>query len=140
MRSLRTTASHLQLQQRNLTYLTLKPPSPSASPLRSFHLISRNHTHPSPKLINKTYSTHPNTRTTPKPTSQPPGVEPPVFDLNALGIKGPVKVVVIVVVCVLGTVETVFWIKVGWRWWMGEGDGQVKEDGDGEMENGREVR
>lgn len=40
------------------------------------------------------------------------------------------KVVVIAVVCVLGTIETVFWIKVGWRWWNGESvDVEADEEG-----------
>lgn len=37
-----------------------------------------------------------------------------------MGIKGPVKIVVIVVVCILATIETAFYIKVGLRWWNGE--------------------
>lgn len=37
---------------------------------------------------------------------------------------------VIAVICVLGTVETVFWIKVGWRWWKGESQDDRVGDGD----------
>lgn len=51
-------------------------------------------------------------------------VEVPVFDFKSLGLKGPVKVVVITVICILSTIETAFWVKVGWRWWNGESEDQ----------------
>ncbi|KAI0119868.1 hypothetical protein GGR51DRAFT_4 [Nemania sp. FL0031] len=39
-----------------------------------------------------------------------------------LGMNRITKFVVYAVICVLGTMETIFWCKVLWRWWTGEGD------------------
>lgn len=117
-------------QRRQLTLLT-HPTSTSLSLFHSSHAISQlqgSLSKPTTRLYNTNTNNSPANKPNPKP--QPSNIEPPVFEFKSLGLKGPVKVVVIAVVCVLGTIETIFWVKVGWRWWNGESvDVEVDEEG-----------
>ncbi|KAI1498531.1 hypothetical protein F5X99DRAFT_411945 [Biscogniauxia marginata] len=57
-------------------------------------------------------------------SGQPAGGAPgsDEFSLKGLGMTRGVKIVVYTVVGVLGTMETVFWTKVLWRWWTNKGE------------------
>jgi len=48
--------------------------------------------------------------------------------LDDLGMSRNAKIVVVGVVGVLGTIESYFWMRVGWRWIFGSGteDGEVE--------------
>jgi hypothetical protein len=46
-------------------------------------------------------------------------VEIPIFSLDGLGLSKNGKRFVIGILCVLGTIETWFWCRAGWRWWKG---------------------
>ncbi|KAJ9662085.1 hypothetical protein H2198_001627 [Neophaeococcomyces mojaviensis] len=48
---------------------------------------------------------------------------------DELGMSRRAKIAVVVVISVLSTIETLFWIKVGWRWLRGDdGADAVKEE------------
>ncbi|CAJ2508009.1 Uu.00g091950.m01.CDS01 [Anthostomella pinea] len=51
----------------------------------------------------------------------------PSFSFDGLGMSRNVKIVVIVVLSIFGTMETVFWAKAIWRWWNKE---EEEEDDD----------
>lgn len=46
-------------------------------------------------------------------------VEPPAFNLESLGLSRNMKLLVLGIVSVFGTIETWFWCKAIWRWWKG---------------------
>lgn len=142
---LRNGIAHTQLkqfQQSQLTHLTYATSTPSPSFQPSYAACQRQTSFSKP--VTRLYSTNNNNGTNtnhnpakksnPKPQSSK--IEPPVFDFKSLGLKGPVKIVVIAVISVLGTIETVFWVKVGWRWWKGESQGGEGEE-DGQESRGR---
>lgn len=117
-------------QRRQLILLT-HPTSTSLPSFHSSHAISQLQGS-LPKPSTRLYNTNTNNSSAnkPNPRPQPSNIEPPVFDFKSLGLKGPVKVVVIAVICVLGTIETIFWVKVGLRWWNGESvDVEADEEG-----------
>lgn len=112
---------------------------PHRQPFRSVTRISSPQFHTNPLLlrtspiVTRSYSTPPSGSSSSRNDnrsnkSRPSDVEVPVFDWKSLGLKGPVKIVVVAVICVLSTVETIFWCKVAWRWWNGEGEGEGVED------------
>ncbi|KYK57389.1 hypothetical protein DCS_04398 [Drechmeria coniospora] len=47
--------------------------------------------------------------------------ELPAFSFNGLGASPAVKNAIIVVICILGTIETWVWCKWIWNWWKGSG-------------------
>ncbi|CAG9989525.1 unnamed protein product [Clonostachys byssicola] len=48
-------------------------------------------------------------------------VEMPSFNLNSLGLSKNMKILVLGIISIFGTVETWFWCKAIWRWWKGAG-------------------
>ncbi|GME33331.1 uncharacterized protein JN550_012151 [Neofusicoccum parvum] len=82
-----------------------------------------------------TFSTHrallekspssPNKRRDDKASSGTP--EYPSFSFEALGISKNMRIGVIVVLSIFGTIETWFWCQWAWRWWKG-GDGGNGEE------------
>lgn len=60
--------------------------------------------------------------TKPKPVPEASGSDPlqtPSVSLESLGIGKNMKVFLIAILCVLGTIETWFWCKAIWIWWKG---------------------
>ena len=49
--------------------------------------------------------------------------EIPSFSLDSLGLSKNMKMLVVGLVCVFGTIETWFWCQAIWRWWKG-GEGE----------------
>ncbi|KAH6962957.1 hypothetical protein DER45DRAFT_552100 [Fusarium avenaceum] len=45
----------------------------------------------------------------------------PAFNLNSLGLGKRMKIAVIIIVGIFGTIETWFWCTAIWRWWQGVG-------------------
>lgn len=45
----------------------------------------------------------------------------PAFNLNSLGLGKRMKIAVIIIVSIFGTIETWFWCTAIWRWWQGLG-------------------
>lgn len=66
--------------------------------------------------------------------SQPSSTQPAAFDFNSLGLKGLSKAVVVLVVSVLATIETIFWAEVGWRWWTRDGEKAQHRQNEGTVE------
>jgi hypothetical protein len=64
-------------------------------------------------------------------------VEIPTFNLDGLGPSKNGKRFVIGILCVLGTIETWFWCRAGWRWWKGEGE---KKFGSGDAAGALDVK
>ena len=60
-------------------------------------------------------------RLTKPPSSKPanPNPEYPPFSFEALGISRNMKLVIIGLLSVFGTLESWFWCKAIWRWWKG---------------------
>ncbi|KAI1486983.1 hypothetical protein F5X96DRAFT_183450 [Biscogniauxia mediterranea] len=57
--------------------------------------------------------------------SQPAGGAPTLDDaisFKSLGMTRGVRIVVYTALGIFGTMETIFWIKVFWRWWTGKGE------------------
>ncbi|KFA69071.1 hypothetical protein S40285_10314 [Stachybotrys chlorohalonatus IBT 40285] len=50
----------------------------------------------------------------------PQEIETPSFDLASLGLGKNMKILVLAIISIFGTIETWFWCKVIWRWWRGE--------------------
>lgn len=46
----------------------------------------------------------------------------PAFNLNSLGLGKRMKIAVIIIVSIFGTIETWFWCTAIWRWWQGLGE------------------
>ncbi|PGG98820.1 hypothetical protein AJ80_09457 [Polytolypa hystricis UAMH7299] len=63
------------------------------------------------------------TTTTTTTTGEVP--EYPTFSLDSLGLSRNMKIFLIGILCVFGTMETWFWCKAIWRWWKG---GEKEED------------
>ncbi|KAI0598035.1 hypothetical protein F4775DRAFT_206600 [Biscogniauxia sp. FL1348] len=57
-------------------------------------------------------------------SSQPTGgaPTPDAFSFKSLGMTPGVRVVVYTALGIFGTMETILWIKVFWRWWTGKGE------------------
>ncbi|KAF4311830.1 hypothetical protein GTA08_BOTSDO12540 [Botryosphaeria dothidea] len=51
----------------------------------------------------------------------------PPFSFEALGISKNMKMVIIGLLSVFGTIETWFWCKAIWRWWKGDGKDEAAE-------------
>ena len=47
-------------------------------------------------------------------------VSTPSFSLESLGIGRNMKMFLVAVLCVLGTIETWFWCNAIWIWWKGD--------------------
>ncbi|GME55546.1 hypothetical protein GTA08_BOTSDO12540 [Neofusicoccum parvum] len=50
-----------------------------------------------------------------------PNPDYPPFSFEALGVSKNMKMVLIGLLSVFGTIETWFWCKAIWRWWKGDG-------------------
>ncbi|KAH7254590.1 hypothetical protein B0J15DRAFT_494673 [Fusarium solani] len=48
----------------------------------------------------------------------------PAFSLDALGLSKNMKVVVLVLISIFGTIETWFYCQAIWRWWKGRQESQ----------------
>ncbi|EJP65336.1 uncharacterized protein BBA_05667 [Beauveria bassiana ARSEF 2860] len=77
--------------------------------------------------LNKTVSTDTTAATQKKPGVKPVTVETesgnpelPKFSLDGLGVSKNMKIFLIVVLSIFGTMETWFYCKAIWRWWYGE--------------------
>ncbi|VUC25093.1 unnamed protein product [Clonostachys rosea] len=46
-------------------------------------------------------------------------IEMPSFDLSSLGLSKNMKILVLGIISIFGTIETWFWCKAIWRWWKG---------------------
>ncbi|CAI6064835.1 unnamed protein product [Clonostachys chloroleuca] len=46
-------------------------------------------------------------------------IEMPSFNLNSLGLSKNMKILVLGIISIFGTIETWFWCKAIWRWWKG---------------------
>lgn len=89
------------------------PPRKSRTPAYSPNMFSTQSA-----LLNK--------HTRPKPDSEESGSDPmqtPSVTLEALGIGKNMKLFLIAVLGVFGTIETWFWCKAIWIWWKGDREG-----------------
>ncbi|MCJ1396901.1 hypothetical protein MMC11_000091 [Xylographa trunciseda] len=96
-------------------------------------------TPPTPRLATIPQKTHLSTSNSPKshappprkPDPAPPSVEPshPRFSLQDLGAGRGVRVVVIACLSVFATMETIFYVKVGWAYFYPpkEAESELKE-------------
>ncbi|PGG99096.1 hypothetical protein GX51_06436 [Blastomyces parvus] len=55
----------------------------------------------------------------------------PTLRFETLGLSGNMKILVLVLLGTLGTVETWFWCKAIWRWWKGAGDEEETDEAKG---------
>ncbi|CAG9954772.1 unnamed protein product [Clonostachys rosea f. rosea IK726] len=46
-------------------------------------------------------------------------IEMPSFSLSSLGLSKNMKILVLGIISIFGTIETWFWCKAIWRWWKG---------------------
>ncbi|KAH7042805.1 hypothetical protein B0J12DRAFT_702190 [Macrophomina phaseolina] len=51
----------------------------------------------------------------------------PPFSFEALGVSKNMKMLIIGLLSVFGTIETWFWCKAIWRWWKGESKAEAAE-------------
>lgn len=98
------------------------PRSPRAalSLARGSHTPLQNH-QPRTLTSRQFQAQHVSQRAQPQRTSQGKhDFEPPselkISSMDKLGVSRTVKTVVIVFVAIIGTVETVFWVRSGWRY------------------------
>lgn len=56
-------------------------------------------------------------------------VQAPSVSFEGLGISRNMKIVLLVILGVFGSVETYFWCRAAWIWWVGGGE---EEEGDGQ--------
>ncbi|KAH7251114.1 hypothetical protein BKA59DRAFT_471631 [Fusarium tricinctum] len=62
-------------------------------------------------------------QTEPKRNGIPePNPSYPAFNLNSLGLGKQMKIAVIIIISIFGTIETWFWCTAIWRWWQGLGE------------------
>ncbi|KEY75139.1 hypothetical protein S7711_10483 [Stachybotrys chartarum IBT 7711] len=79
-----------------------------------------------------TASMHANQQKTPEQpkaakANGPQEIETPSFDLASLGLGKNMRILVLAIVSVFGTIETWFWCKVIWRWWKGESTDKLEQ-------------
>lgn len=79
----------------------------------------RYHDDPKPLSKSKTASTQESPKTTPQ-ESRNGNPELPKFSLDGLGVSKNMKIFLIVVLSIFGTMETWFYCKAIWRWWKGD--------------------
>ncbi|KAH7123502.1 hypothetical protein B0J13DRAFT_566720 [Dactylonectria estremocensis] len=48
----------------------------------------------------------------------------PAFSLEALGVSKNMKIFLLVILSIMGTIETWFWCKAIWFWWKGDSEAQ----------------
>ncbi|CAM1502481.1 Fc.00g044650.m01.CDS01 [Cosmosporella sp. VM-42] len=61
----------------------------------------------------------PNKPQSPPETPSPGNPEYPAFSFEALGVSKNMKIFLMVVLSIFGTIETWFWCQTVWRWWKG---------------------
>lgn len=54
--------------------------------------------------------------------------ELPAFNLGSLGLSKNMKIFLVVILSIFGSMETYFYCRAAWRWWKGSGDEQVIEE------------
>ncbi|KAH8422539.1 uncharacterized protein LDX57_000293 [Aspergillus melleus] len=54
--------------------------------------------------------------------------ELPALNLDSLGLGRNMKILVIVLLSIFGTMETYFYCRAIWRWWKGSGDEETVHD------------
>ncbi|KAH7131327.1 hypothetical protein EDB81DRAFT_808377 [Dactylonectria macrodidyma] len=59
-------------------------------------------------------------------SQQPGSANPsyPTFSLEVLGVSKNMKIFLLVVLSIMGTIETWFWCKAIWYWWKGDSEAQ----------------
>ncbi|KAH7042263.1 hypothetical protein B0J12DRAFT_579520 [Macrophomina phaseolina] len=73
-------------------------------------------------------SLRPGQRSDPKHDSEPSAnPDYPPFSFEALGVSKNMKMGIIGLLSVFGTIETWFWCKAIWRWWNGESKAEAAE-------------
>jgi hypothetical protein len=84
---------------------------PLLSPLPRLALLR---THPHRRLIHIPPPPDPNISANTSPKSDSTNPTYPAFSLQGLGMSKPIKIVVIAILTVFGTMESVFWAKLLW--------------------------
>lgn len=88
------------------------------TPRRTFVTTTRLHID---KKLPGQQADRPNAKIYPSQGSQVNGnPELPKFSLDGLGLGKNMKIFLVVVLCIFGTMETWFYCKAIWQWWKGE--------------------
>lgn len=96
-------------QHQQITRLGRSPAAGCELPLHSRRY------HAAPRVLRQPVDSYP--KQSPRPADRE---TMKAAKFSELGATRTVKIVVIVVVSILGTMETIFYAKLGWRWWKGE--------------------